>query len=142
MSASVSCSSHTGGCVPRVRRTTQFTFETVRGRSRCVPQMSQSTVTLPTTIVNCPSGYSRVSVKSSVSGCPAAVSMSCAMLTHKLSRSSSCPRCLGCLIPHFTLSCSARVLKLAGVLSVLGSLSILKILVPRALSKNCVVKLV
>ena len=100
---------------------TYFVFKTVRRRLRCVLQNVQvHTATLVATVLNCPSGYSRVSVKNSVSGCPAAPSMSRAMLVHRLSRSITCPRCLGCLIPHFQLSCRALVFELAGVLSSSG----------------------
>ena len=61
-------------------------------------------------------------VQNKVSGCPAAVSMPCSTLTRELSWSSPCLRCLDCLIPHFTMSRSALVFKLAGVLFVLGPL--------------------
>ena len=89
--------------------------------------------TLVTTVLNCPSGYSCVLFKNKASGCPAAVSMPWSTLMRELSWSIPCSRCLSCLIPHFTMSRSALVLKLAGVLS-LWVLWVLKFF-PRVLSK-------
>ena len=125
---------------------THSVSRTVRRRLRCVLQnVPVHTVALLTTILNCLSGYSRVSVKNSVEW------MSCSSVHVMRAVNAQLVQVefmsTMSWLPHPSLhsvkQCTCpKWSSLFSVLVVLGSLSILRILVPRALSKNCVVKLV